>query len=308
MILRGAFPVLPTPFDSEGAVDPQAFDRIIDFAVTCGAQGCVYPGVASEVDTLSDDEREAQVARLGARLAGRIPFVVGASAPTPEAVLNHIRIGAAAGAAVAMVIAPGSIGRDAAAQTAFFAAIAKDSPLPIMLQNQPVPIGAGLSAEMVAEIAAAVPNLRYVKEETLPCGQNLTLIRAACGDAIDGVFGGAGGRYITDELARGSLGTMPAVEFTDLHVRLFNAWQDGDISESRRLFMVALPALNLQAVFRMHMTKHTLMRRGVLGSVHVRGKGPAMDAEDRRELDTLLSLLSDEFQTCPLNDVDGGER
>lgn len=304
MILSGVFPVLPTPFDETGAVDAAAFDRLIDFALGCGAHGVVYPGVASEVDTLSDVERTAQVGRLGARLAGRVPFVVGASAASPEAVLRHIRTGAQAGAAVAMVIAPGSIGQDAAAQTAFFAAIASASPLPIMLQNQPVPIGAGLTAQMVGEIAQAVPGVRYVKEETLPCGQNLTLIRAACGDAIDGVFGGAGGRYIVDELARGSLGSMPATEFADLHVRLYRAWKAADEGEARRLFMVALPALNHQAVFRMHMTKETLRRRGLLDVTHVRGAGPRMDQGDRAELAALLKLLSPEFQAFPITSTE----
>jgi dihydrodipicolinate synthase/N-acetylneuraminate lyase len=47
-----------------------------------------------------------------------------------------------------------------------------------MLQNQPKPIGAGLTPEEVAEVANAVPEIRYVKEETAPCGQHLTRIKA----------------------------------------------------------------------------------------------------------------------------------
>ncbi len=307
MSLSGTFPVLCTPFDEAGAVDPTQFDALVDFVLACGADGCVYPGVASEVDTLSDAERSAQIARLGRRLDGRIPFIVGASALEAEDVIAHIATGQAAGASAAMVIAPGHLGKDVAAQTAFFAKIADASDLPIMLQNQPVPIGAGLSAEAVARIAKAVPNIKYVKEETLPCGQNLSKIRAACGDAIEGVFGGAGGRFIIDELARGSLGTMPAAEFTDLHVRLVQAWLRGDQAEARRLFRVALPPLNFQAVFRMHMTKETLRRRGVLRSVTVRGSGPKMDADDRAELRALLEQLSPDLTQFPLTEPAAAE-
>jgi 4-hydroxy-tetrahydrodipicolinate synthase len=299
MTLSGTFPVLCTPFDDAGAVDPDQFVALIDFALASGADGCVYPGVASEVDTLTSAERAAQVALLGRQLAGRIPFIVGASAPDAADVINHIRTGHAAGAAAAMVIAPGHLGLDIAAQSAFFTEIASASPLPVMLQNQPIPIGAGLSAEAVAQIAGAVPHIRYIKEETLPCGQNLTKIAQACGGRILGVFGGAGGRYIVDELVRGSLGTMPAAEFIDLHVRLVNAWRAGDEGEARRLFMVTLPALNFQAVFRMHMTKETLRRRGVLRTSHVRGKGPVMDAQDRRELAVLLDALAPELHQNP---------
>lgn len=300
MKLSGVFPVLCTPFGDDGAVAPDQFDRVIDFVLRAGAEGCVFPGVASEVDTLSADERGLLVARLGARLKGRIPFIVGASDPDPEAVLTHIESGAQAGAAVAMVIAQGAIGQDIDAQLAYFKRVGADSPLPLMLQNQPVPIGAGLKADDMATLARAVPAIRYVKEETLPCGQNLTLIREACGDTIEGVFGGAGGRYVIDELARGGLGTMPASEFADLHVRMVGAWQRGYRDEARRLYEVSLPALTFQAVFRMHMTKETLRRRGVLETTHVRGKGPKMDAGDRAELAALLHRLSPEFQTDPL--------
>lgn len=308
MSLRGVFPVLCTPFDPDGAVNGAEFDRLIEFVIACGADGCVFPGVASEVETLSDVERDALVAQLGATLRGRVPFIVGASAASPDAVLHHVARGHAAGAVCAMVMAPGILGTDIAAQSAFFAAIAADSPIPIMLQNAPVPIGAGLSAGAVAEIAMAIDALRYVKEETMPCGQNLTLIRTACGDAIEGVFGGAGGRYITDELARGSLGTMPASELADIHVALVAAWAAGDQAEARALFRDSMPALNFQAIFRMHMTKETLRQRGVLRSgIHVRGKGPSMDPGDRAELDALLHQLAPRFALRPLITKDAAE-
>lgn len=300
MSLRGTFPVLCTPFDDDGSINVADFERLMGFIVDAGADGCVYPGVASEVDTLSDAERIDMVTRLGAQLNGRIPFIVGASAAEPTEVLAHIEVGAKVGASCAMVMAPGHMGAELDAQTAFFDAVGSASPIPIMLQNAPVPIGAGLSAGIVANIAKSVDAVRYVKEETMPCGQNLSLIQAACGDDIEGVFGGAGGRYITDELARGSLGTMPASELADLHVALVRAWRSGDEIEARRLFMVSMPALNFQAIFRMHMTKETLRLRGVLSATHVRGKGPKMDDGDRAELHALLDQLSPELTLAPL--------
>jgi len=300
MTLKGTFPVLCTPFHDDGTIDHAGFDRLVEFILEAGADGCVYPGVASEVDTLSDDERADMVARLGARLNGRIPFIVGASADSPATAAYHVHLGAEAGAACAMVMAPAKLGTDDGAHTTFFRQVAKVSAIPIMLQNAPSPIGAGLSAETVATVASAIPGVQYVKEETMPCGQNLTLIQDACGDAIKGVFGGAGGRYITDELARGSLGTMPASELADLHVALVRAWRSGDEAEARRLFMVSMPALNFQAIFRMHMTKETLRLRGVLDSTHVRGKGPVMDAGDRAELHALLDQLAPELTFAPL--------
>lgn len=295
--LSGTFPVLCTPFRDDGTIDEDDFISLIEFVIASSADGCVYPGVASECDMLLAEERAGMIDLLGRVLGGRIPSIVGASEAQPEEVLQRIREGAAAGAHAAMVMAPRNLGRDVAAQNAFFEVIARGTSLPIMLQNAPEPIGAGLSPDEVAAVANAVGAIRYVKEETLPCGQNLTRIRNLTDRSINGVFGGAGGRYITDELARGSLGSMPASELTDIHVRIVRAWRSEDHAEARRLFMVSMPLLNFQAVFRMQMTKATLKRRGVIRHTFVRAKGPVMDAGDRRELDALIDQIAPDLET-----------
>ena len=138
-----------------------------------------------------------------------------------------------------------------------------------------------------------MPGVEYVKEETLPCGQRISQLLAAAPSNLRGVFGGAGGRYITDELARGACGTMPACELIDLHVRQFALHRAGDHRGVRVLFDRMLPLLNFQAVFRMAMTKEVLRRRGVIEATHVRAAGPRLDAGDMRELSAMLDEISD---------------
>jgi 4-hydroxy-tetrahydrodipicolinate synthase len=150
-----------------------------------------------------------------------------------------------------------------------------------MLQNVPPPAGAGLEASAVLEVARAVPAVRYVKEETLPSGQRLTQVRAQAPASLLGVFGGAGGRYITDELRRGAAGTMPAIELAEVHVAL------------RALFTRMLPVLNVQAVFRWSLTKHVLVKRGLIACDLQRASGPRLDALDRADVDAFLADLAD---------------
>jgi 4-hydroxy-tetrahydrodipicolinate synthase len=299
--LAGAFPVLPTPFREDGSIDTDDFLSVIDFALSVGVDGVVYPGVASEVETLTPEERRAQVELLAGRVAGRVPIIIGASDPDPEIAARHIAQGAEIGAAAAMVIAPFAIGNDIAAQTAYFKAVSAGAGVPIMLQNQPKPIGAGLTPEEIAAVARAVPEIRYIKEETAPCGQHITRIKAALGSSIEVIFGGAGGRYIMDELNRGASGTMPAAEIVDVHVRIVDAFEAGDRAEARRLYSASLPLLNFQAVFRMQMTKEVLRRRGVIRNTFVRGKGPRMDEGDRTELAALLAEFAGEMNVFPVD-------
>ena len=91
-----------------------------------------------------------------------------------------------------------------------------------------------------------------------------------------GVIGGAA-RYILDEYERGACAAMPAVENTDLHVALDRAWPEGQKQAAPDLYVRTLPLLTLQAVYRMRLTKHVLMRRGALENADVRTLMPALD-------------------------------
>ncbi|NKC30891.1 MAG: hypothetical protein B7Z42_00790 [Brevundimonas sp. 12-68-7] len=295
--LAGVFPVLPTPFTPDDAVDAAAFRRLIDFAVESGADGVVYPGMASEVETLSAAERGRMVAALGAHLAGRLPFIVGASHADPAESAARAREGMAAGAVAAMIMAPPQAGQDVERQVAFFAAVAAAAPgLVIMLQNAPAPNGAALSPEAVAAVAAGVPAIRYVKEETLPCGQHVTRILAAArggpDGGLDGVMGGAGARFVLDELARGANGTMPALELADAHAALWRAWSAADRAEARRIYTATLPLLLLQMTFRVRATKEVLRRRGLLENTAARAAGPKLDEGDLAELGALIATAA----------------
>ena len=291
--LAGVFPVLPTPFGSDGRPDEDALHRLADFALESGADGIVYPGMASEVETLTPEERAALVSILGEHLRGRLPFIVGASDPDPARAAERAREGAAHGAIAAMTMAPPRAGQDIPAQTAFFGAVAAACPIPIMLQNAPPPAGSGLPVDVVLDVVRAVPAIAYVKEEALPSGARITRLIENVPASLRGVLGGAGGRYITDELARGAIGTMPAVELAELHVALLGAHRRGDRKAVRQWFERMLPVLNLQAVFRWALTKEVLRRRGIIAHAGKRAAGPELDAGDQRELGECLDALSD---------------
>jgi len=159
--------------------------------------------------------------------------------------------------------------------------------------------------DAVVALTAQVPAIEYVKEETMPSGHRITALSERAGSSVRAVFGGAGARYVLDELARGAVGTMPACEITEVHVAMLAAWAAGDHARARTLFERTLPLLSMQAVFRWRLTKAILLRRGLIGSDHVRAPGPALDRFDARELDILLDRISD---LLPLDAVPGQVR
>ena len=293
-VASGTLPVLATPFAADGgAVDRESLRRLVDYAVDAGADGLVYPGVASEFGQLTVAERHAALETVADAARGRLPVIVGASAGDARAAAGHAAHGRCLGATAAMVMAPPALGSDRERLVDFFARVAADGGLPIILQNAPPPVGAGLAVSEVAAVATAVAAIRGVKEETLPSGQRITQILAQAPATVRSVIGGAGGRYLVDELLRGAGGTIPACELTEVHAAMVAAHGRGDEPLLRTLFERVLPLLNMQAVFRMSMTKATLRRRGLIRWEFVRAPVPALDARDRAELAVMLDTVRD---------------
>ena len=291
--LSGVFPVLATPFLPDGSADTAGLRSIARYAIASGADGVVYPGVASEYETLAPEERMRLTDIVAKDAAGRCALVVGGSAPDAQSAMSLATRARSQGAAALMVMAP-KAAVDAAAAIEYFQRISiAASGVPLMLQNAPPPAGSGLAVGVVIEIAQAVPEIAYVKEEALPCGARISQLLAADVPTLRGVFGGAGGRYITDELARGAVGTMPACELTEIHVALMNAHRSGDRARVRHFYNRMLPLLNFQAVFRMAMTKETLRRRGIITHAGKRAAGPELDPGDQRELSEMLAEVAD---------------
>ena len=301
--LQGVMPILPTIFSESGSIDELGTRRVLDYVIDAGAAAVVFPGLASEYDMLDTGERLHLTARLGEWIEGRVPFVVGASAATTDDAMAYAGVGARAGAVAAMILTPKPLAADFDAMARFYRDVHAASGLDIMVQNAPAPMGIGMPLADVARLAREVDGIRYVKEEAAPSGQRITQLGELAGDALDAVFGGAGARYVIDELVRGSRGTMPACEITELHVAMVRNFNAGELGRARDLFEQTLPLLSMQANFRWHLTKAVLQRRGLIESTHVRAPGPAMDRIDHQELDALLARLAD----AALIDFAGGE-
>jgi 4-hydroxy-tetrahydrodipicolinate synthase len=299
--ISGVWPVLCTPFTSDGQIDHAAMRRIVKFARASRVSGVVFPGFASEVDELSAQERVALLEVVLDEVGGSMPVLAGASAASLADVINRISEAERLGIQHVMIQAPKAIGADAESVTAFYQAIAIERPgVSIILQNAPAPRGSDLSPAAVLEVTRVNPAIRYVKEETIPSGGPITAILAGAPAHLAGVMGGGGARFVIDEFLRGACGAMPAVEFADIHARLWRALDAGQEAEARDLYERTLPLLMIQSHARMRLTKRVLMQRGILDNDVVRAKIPAFDARDLAEIEALLARISDLLDVSPL--------
>lgn len=290
--LTGIFPVLPTPFDDQNAVDPEAMRRLVRFAMEAKVGGVVFPGFASEVESLSHEERTQMLGVVAAEIGDVMPIIAGASAQSPDEVIEHGRKAMELGISYLMVQPPQHLGSQAEPIIDFLQTITQALPeSQIIFQNAPAPRGSDLSPETLLAIAAAITQVVYIKEETLPAGPAITSLLAHKPATLRGVIGGGGARYILDEYERGACAAMPAIEIAQEHVALDRAWRDGDAATARELYIKTLPLLTLQAVYRMRLTKHVMVRRGILNNTSVRASVAPLDPLAIADIDANLVEL-----------------
>lgn len=292
--LKGILPVLPTPFAANGTVDSEAFERVARFCVESGAGGVVFPGVASEYDFLSSEEQHELTAVLCRVARGKTPVICGGGKGTPAAIGANIRAAQTLGAIAAMVLVPRQFSTDHDGALEFMQSVIAEAPgVDIILQNAPAPVGAGLSPEAVIQIVKACPAIRYIKEEALPSGPRISALQENAPAHLDGVIGGGGARYVIDEMNRGAIAAMPAAEIVDVHVKMWNAFESGDIDLARSLYKRTLPLLVIQMIYRMRLTKHILTIRGILNNAAVRAPLPEFDSYDNAELAVQMESIGD---------------
>jgi 4-hydroxy-tetrahydrodipicolinate synthase len=100
---RGVFPISATPFAPDGALDLDSLDHLVEFYLARRVHGLTLLGIMGEAPKLSPAESRAVVRRAVARVAGRVPVVVGVSSPNLTALAALANDSMAAGAAGVMV-------------------------------------------------------------------------------------------------------------------------------------------------------------------------------------------------------------
>lgn len=292
---RGVFTIPVTPFDRHGNIDEDSLKNEVNWCVLAGAHGIVAPVNASESPTLTDDERK-RVTRLVIESASkRVPVIIGVSGVSQQASVMYAKYARQVGADGVIAMPPYGVRLiDSESIFAFYQAVADAvDGLPVFIQNWSGPAGTVMSAAQLTRLVQEIDNVSYIKEETLNASHLMTEILARAGDAVQGVMGGIGGRFLLDEYRRGACGTMPACQVTDVHVSIWNALEAGNLDKARRTFNRLLPLLNMEAAFAGALYKEVLRRRGVIATATMRGRRDALDQFDHQELDAILRDVSE---------------
>ncbi len=293
---KGVYAIAATPFAEDGALDFDSIDRMVDFYVECGVSGLTILGVMGEANKLSNDESSAVAKRILDRLDGRVPVVVGVSAPSLNAIDALATQVMGMGAAGVMVAPMSGLRTDQQIETYFHTVCDTLGDTPIVLQDYPPSTGVWFSTPLLNRLFADLPSLKVLKHEDWPGLRKLTQFRAAeeAGERRRvSVLVGNGGLFLPQELQRGADGAMTGFAYPEMLVRVCSLHEAGKADEAEDMFDAYLPLVRYeqQIGIGLAIRKEILRRRGVISSAKTRAPGPSLDARDHAELDRLMARV-----------------
>lgn len=288
--LHGLCVITVTPFHDDGSLDEASLRKLTEFYINAGVHGMTILGIMGEAHKLSDVERLKVMNIVLSQTAGRVPVIVGCSAPGSDVAGEWARIAEEAGAAAVMVAPPANL-KNEDMLLRYFMKVAEKISIPIVLQDEPVTTGVRLSAVFIAKLAKHVPQIKYVKLEEAPTTIKISAIQE---NADLRIFGGLGGMYVYEELERGAVGIMTGFAYPEILVKTYELFKSGQKDAARTYFYRYLPLVRFEAqlgIGGVTIRKEAFKLRDAIESSHVRFPGTPVDPRTMQELQEIITFL-----------------
>ena len=178
LVLQGCGTALVTPFTADGAVDYEAYARMVDRQVANGVDFLVPLATTGETPTLSAGEKTA-IYQVVKEHAQGLPLMPGVGVNSLPDTLANIRLLEPLGADALLVVVPYYNKPTQQGQYEYFKAVAAETSLPVIIYNVPGRTGANMLPDTVIRLANDVPNIRGIKEASGNYDQVSEIIRRA---------------------------------------------------------------------------------------------------------------------------------
>jgi 4-hydroxy-tetrahydrodipicolinate synthase len=293
----GVYVIAVTPFHDDGRLDDASVDRMVEFYRGCGVDGLTILGVMGEAPKL-DTEEAIGFSRRVIKRCGKLPVIVGVSAPGFAAMRALARNVMDAGAAGVMISPPGAVRTDDQIVAYFAQAVdAIGADIPFVIQDYPQGSGVIMAPSVIGRIVQAHASCVMLKHEDWPGLEKLTIVRALMQEGAMrpiSVLTGNGGVFLDFEMERGADGAMTGYAFPDMLVDVVRLQKAVKRDQAHDLFDAHLPLMRYeqQPGPGLAVRKHVLKLRGAILSDAQRKPATTLSSLARSEVGYLLARLA----------------
>jgi 4-hydroxy-tetrahydrodipicolinate synthase len=201
-MFSGSLVAIVTPMRADGAVDFDAWGRLLDFHADNGTSGIVVGGTTGESATLSDAELRELSVRACERLRGRLPVIVGAGTSSTAATVARVAWLSELPVAALLLVTPAYNRPSQEGLFQHFSAAAAASSRPLLLYNVPSRTAVDLKPDTAARLSRvagivglkeAVPELTRIRELRAGCAPGFALLSGDDATAREAIGAGAHG-------------------------------------------------------------------------------------------------------------------
>jgi len=160
----GSYTALITPF-KDGAVDTDAFVKLVEWQIAQGTHGLVPVGTTGESPTLSHEEHDMVIELCVKTVAGRVPVIAGAGSNSTQEAVRLAKNAEVVGANGVLIVSPYYNKPTQAGLLAHFSAVADAVSVPVIVYDIPGRSIVAVNDDTMAELAK-IPNIAGVKDAT----------------------------------------------------------------------------------------------------------------------------------------------
>jgi 4-hydroxy-tetrahydrodipicolinate synthase len=219
-MFSGSLVAIVTPMRPDGAVDFDAWGRLIDFHARAGTSGIVVGGTTGESATLSDAELGELTQRACTLARGRMAVIAGAGTSSTAATVARVRWLSALPLDALLVVTPAYNRPSQEGLYQHFAAAARASAKPLLLYNVPARTAVDMKPATVARLSQvagivgikeAVPEVARVRELLGACAAGFVVLSGDDASARAVIHAGARGVIsVTANVAPAAMSQMVA--------------------------------------------------------------------------------------------------
>ena len=162
--LSGCGAAMITPFKANMEIDWERLASMINYVIEGGTDYIVALGTTAETPTLSKEEKRDVIRFFKQQIAGRVPLVIGAGGNITLALTKELQEMELDGVEAILSVTPYYNKPSQEGLYRHFEAVAKASPVPVILYNVPGRTGVNMSADTTCRLARDFDNIIAVKE------------------------------------------------------------------------------------------------------------------------------------------------
>lgn len=156
---------LVTPMNSDGELDWDALEQLVEFHIDGGTDAIVAMGTTGESATLNEKEHCAVIHRVIKCVAGRVPVIAGTGANSTQEAIDLTRCAKEQGADAALLVTPYYNKPTQEGLYLHYKAVAEAVDIPQILYNVPGRTACDMLPETIGRLSS-IENIIGVKEAT----------------------------------------------------------------------------------------------------------------------------------------------